>query len=89
MARACISVRFAREVPCTISPLQTTKSHAQVIKIINAGRHKQRVMYAFIYSSDLEKKYVCVCMNEPTSRLAAATNKNPITSTMQYDHMRC
>ena len=41
-ARACIGMRFAREVPCTISPLQTTKGHTQAITIINIVRHKNK-----------------------------------------------
>ena len=45
-ARACIRARFAREVSLTILPLQTTKGHTQVIKVINIGRHEQRVVYA-------------------------------------------
>ena len=69
-ARACISVGFAREVPRTISPLQTTKGHTQVIKIINIGRHEQRVMYAYMHSLDSQEN-VCVCLftNDPTTRL--------------------
>ena len=42
--RACISVRLAGEECFMILPLQRIEGHMQAIKIIDIGRHKQRVM---------------------------------------------
>ena len=68
---------------CGLLPLQSTKGDMHTIRTIDIDLHKQRVIYAYIYGSDLRE-----CTNEQAGYCINWHAKNSHNSRHAMDHVR-